>query len=143
LTYFLDASALVKRYVREPGSDRIHALIRRRAELLLSRISAVEVPAGLWKRCRAGDMAVSEARRLTTSFESDLLQINIVEPRPATLALAAALVERHPLRAYDAVQLASGLRWARETGIALTFVCADVRLATVARHEKIRAMLLG
>ena len=49
------------------------------------------------------------------------------------------LLERHPLRAYDAVQLASGL-FANDLLIAmeqptLTFLCADDRLLAAAQAE--------
>lgn len=142
MTYFLDASAFVKRYVREPGSDRVHALVKRQVPLLISRLSTVEVPSGLWKRSRVGDISVADARRLVSRFASDAAHVTIVEPRAATLDLAVDLVERHPLRAYDAVQLASALRWTRETGVALAFVCADARVATAALAEKVRAIVL-
>lgn len=66
----------------------------------------------------------------------------IVEPRAATIELAADLVERHPLRADDAVQLASALRWSRESGLAVCFVSADTRLAAAAAGEKVRVMAI-
>jgi predicted nucleic acid-binding protein len=50
-----------------------------------------------------------------------------------------ALVTRHPLRAYDAVQLASALRvqseLVRTRAPALTFLSADDRLVAIAQAE--------
>ncbi|HEY7371289.1 MAG TPA: type II toxin-antitoxin system VapC family toxin [Polyangia bacterium] len=143
MTYFLDASALVKRYVREPGSERIQALVRRQRQLVISRLTAVELPAAIWKRSRAGDLSATDARRLLARFEGDLALLTTVEPRPPTIQLAADLVERHPLRAYDAVQLASALRWARETRLATCFVCADRGLAGAAAKERLRQLTLA
>jgi len=51
MIFFLDASALAKRYVLEPGSDRIRALFRRRAQIAISRLSEVEVVSALVRRC--------------------------------------------------------------------------------------------
>lgn len=59
------------------------------------------------------------------------------------IELAAELVWRHPLRAYDAIQLASALWLARESRMALTFVCADRRLAAAAAAAGLRTMSLG
>jgi predicted nucleic acid-binding protein len=143
LTYFLDASALVKRYVREAGSERMQALVRRQPELVISRLTVVEVPAAIWKRSRAGNLSAAETRRALARFAGDLARLTTVEPRPATIELAAELIERYPLRAYDAVQLASALRWARETGLASCFVCADERLGQAAAKEKLRRMTLA
>ncbi len=106
MIYFLDASALVKRYVREPGSDLVRGLVRRKRRMAASGVSSVEV-------------------------------------RGPVLSLAALLCERHPLRAYDAIQLASALRLGSEGGIAITFVCADDALHAAARAEDIRGMRVG
>ena len=110
--------------------------------MVISRLTAVEVPAAIWKRSRAGDLPAREAHGVLARFTADLAQLTIVEPRPATIEVAADLVERHPLRAYDAVQLASALRWARETRLATCFVCADRGLADAAVKEKLRKMAL-
>lgn len=52
---------------------------------------------------------------------------------------ACDLLERHPLRAYDAVQLASALEsnqlFLTDAAITLTFVSADQRLLTAAIAE--------
>jgi len=142
LIYFLDASALVKRYIREPGSDVVRSLGRKR-RLAASRISAVEVAAALWRRSREGDVTAAAVRSCLARLAADLVEIDIVEPRGAVLDIAAELVSRHPLRAYDAVQLASALRLARSTRMALTFACADAKLCTVAARERVRSLRVG
>ena len=49
---------------------------------------------------------------------------------------AAALTQRHPLKAYDAVQLAVALRYRRVlTAHPLTFVCSDNTLLAAAQAE--------
>ncbi len=143
MNYFLDASALVKRYVAEPGSERVRSLSKGRSQLIVSRLTAVEVPAAIWKRTRSGHVSAAGARKIVAQLALDLAQMAIVEPRAATIDLAAELVERHPLRAYDAVQLASAVRWTRETGLATCFVCADRNLASAAAMEGLRRLALG
>ncbi len=140
MIYFVDASALVKRYVAEPGSDVVRGLVRRRRPLAASRISSVEVPAAIWKRARAGDIAANAAKRIATRVGRDLAEMRVVEVRTAVLDRAAALVERRPLRAYDAVQLASAAWLAAETGLAITFACGDAALSDAAAAEGLRPL---
>jgi predicted nucleic acid-binding protein len=63
----------------------------------------------------------------------------LVEVDAAVSDLAGELVDRHPLRAYDAVQLASALAANRILQLLalspLTFLSADDRLVAVARAE--------
>jgi uncharacterized protein len=143
MIWFLDASALVKRYVREPGSDVVRDLVRRRRRLAAAAVSLVEVPAALWRRARAGDVTAQQARRLAAKLAADLAHVELVEARGPMLAIAAQLVESHPLRVYDAIQLAAALRLWRETGIALTFACSDRGLLAAARAEGVRPLRVG
>src|SRR4029079_17700412 len=59
LIRYLDASALAKRYVEEPGSQ----LVRERMQdaiLATSRLSEVEVTSALVRRWRQGDLSQAE-----------------------------------------------------------------------------------
>jgi predicted nucleic acid-binding protein len=141
--YFLDASALVKRYVREAGTDVVRRLVKRRRQLAASSVSAVEVPAALWRRARQGDLTTEIAARHSARIATDLTEVELVEVRGPVLELAAGLVRTHPLRAYDAIQLASALRLAQQTGLALTFTCADRGLTAVALAEGMKALTVG
>jgi len=139
---FFDASALVKRYVSEPGSGTVRSLLRRKHRAV-SALSSVEIPAALWRRVREGDIDEKAVRRQVARIVSDLRHFDVVEPRGRVLALARDLVERHPLRAYDAVQLASALHLARATGLSLAFASADVALGEAAEAEGARRVPLG
>jgi hypothetical protein len=143
MIYFLDASALVKRYVHEPGSEQLRALARRQPELAISRISTIEIPAALARRVREGDLDRATARSHIAQLSTDTQEIRIVEVRTAVLELASELVWRRPLRAYDSLQLASALRLHRSTGLAITFVCADRILSAAATGEGLRVRRLG
>lgn len=140
MIYFLDASALVKRYVKENGTEAVRALFRRRRSLAAARLSAIEVPAALSRRVATGSLEQRGARRQVASLAKDLGNMHVVELRAAVVALAADLVWKHPLRAYDAVQLASALHLMRASGVPLTFVCADQVLCAVAKAEGTRVL---
>jgi predicted nucleic acid-binding protein len=143
LIHFLDASALVKRYVKEAGSEDVRRLVRRRARLATSVLAGVEIPSALARRAREGDLPLNAAREHSRRVASDLSETHVVAARAHVLEIAAELVWRHPLRAYDAVQLGSAVGLARESRMAVTFVCADQRLATAAAAEGLRVVHLG
>jgi predicted nucleic acid-binding protein len=106
--YFLDSSALVKRYARETGTAWMIGLFRRAAghRLYVARITGVEVAAALTRKRRGAHLTADEATRALARLRRDLSQrLRIVEITSALLTDAMALAEKHGLRGYDAVQL--------------------------------------
>ena len=142
MTAFLDSSALVKRYADEPGSDLVQAVS---APLIASDLAAVEVPAALWRKHRIGQISASDAqilcRRFLTDIDASLPEGDavLIEAGKDVLRDAVRLVARHPLRAYDAVQLASALAAVRILGDC-PFGCFDTQLSTAAAAEGITLM---
>lgn len=142
MIFFLDASAIVKRYLEEAGSERIRSLVRARREFALSRLSHVEVPAALARRAREGALTREVALRHADQFEVDAATVRIIELRPPVLKIAGDLVWAHALRAYDALQLAAALHLERSTQTSVTFVAADGVLcdAALARELKVERL---
>lgn len=84
--------------------------------LACSAIARVEVPAAIWRKQRLEEISAEDAQVLVAAFEADYYGTDEDGPRFAVIALtdtclrgAARLAAVHPLRAYDAVQLASAL----------------------------------
>ncbi len=108
----------------------------------MSALARVEVPSALWRKYRLGELAADDAAVLVEQFEWDWFGEPAREPVFAVLAVSAEILEeaarsvaRHPLRALDAVQLASALV-ARVADSSLTgFACFDESLADAARAE--------
>jgi predicted nucleic acid-binding protein len=89
----------------------------------------------LTRRAREGAFTVEERNRALTSLDNDFAALIIVEFTPEITLAARALLLRHPLRAGDAVQLASCLYLQRELSQSLPFVAFDDRLAEAARDR--------
>jgi len=145
-TYYLDSSALVKRYVAEAGSIWLQPIVAPATGYLLltSRITTVEVAGALARRRREGSLAPSDYTDALQAFRYDTFtQYRLVEVDASVSDLAGDLVEHHPLRAYDAVQLASALAANRILQLLalslLTFLSADDRLVAAARAEGLMA----
>lgn len=62
--YFVDSSALVKRYVHETGSVWLSGLVASAAgnDIYIARITTVEVVAALTRRARGGTITAADAR---------------------------------------------------------------------------------
>lgn len=82
----------------------------------MSALVSVEVPSAIWRKARTSGLSRSNATVLTRQFEIDYRGTTATPPKYDAIAVtqriltqAASLVVAHPLRAYDAVQLASAL----------------------------------
>jgi len=141
-TYYLDTSALGKRYVEETGTAWLIALFRSPAEhtFLTARITMVEIYSALARRRREGSVLPAHcdiARRAFTAHS--FTDYAFIELDLDIIAQAQELLWRHALYAYDAVQLASALTvnqilLAAEL-LPLVFVSADDRLNLAASAE--------
>ena len=70
-------------------------------------------------------------------FDSEWPAYVRVELNEGILVLACDLIQRHPLRGFDAVHLASALSLRNALGERITFVAADRRLLKAAESEKL------
>jgi len=145
--YQCDASGLVKRYVEEVGSGWVRAMMDLAAANIVSiaDITRAEVISALARRTREGVITLEERDELIQTFQAHCAtQYRIVPTQPWIIDLAAELLQRHPLRAYDAVQLASASIVNRSLiahGLPpLIFVTADDRLIAAARGEAVTAV---
>ena len=135
---YLDTSALVKLYLNEPGSERMRKLASpdEGNRLATCSITQVEFHAAIWRRRRTGEFGGDTTERVIEQFNGRLMDDFLRRPVDDwTLNLASELTSRHPLRAYDAVQLAACLSLARIVPGPPTFVCADRRLLSAAEGE--------
>jgi len=141
--YFLDTSALVKRYVPEIGSDWILSITDPATDndLAISQITWVEVHSAFARRLRDRSLSAQRfdliVQKVREDFENEYRVIDVDQ---TLIETATELVMQHPLRAYDSVQLASALRFQSTTLLSqpetqLIFVSADNRLLDIAQSE--------
>jgi uncharacterized protein len=137
--YYLETSALVKLYVREPGTDRVLALATRSSDnrLAILSLAQVEFRSAIRRRERSGEIPAFVATQLLDAFSRHLESRFVTQTITAFLLdIACALVDRHALRAFDAMQLAGYVVLRSSTGTETpVFVCADQELLTAAKHE--------
>ena len=134
MNYF-DTSALIKRFVDEPGSERVEGLLSKDPMLATSKVAYAEVHAALARKLRERAFTAVAYRRTSRSFESEwraYVRVDVVDP---LLFTVRELVRRHPLRGFDAIHLASALRLQELIGEGVWLIASDDRLLSAARDE--------
>jgi hypothetical protein len=139
--YFLDSSALVKRYVREAGTAWVRGVTRRRSStyIYIALIAAVEVTSAIARR-RGVTLSAAQASSFLSRFRKHLAGRYLPsQVTPALVGEAMKLANTHRLRAYDAVQLAAALDvyrdWSADRLGTFVFVSADRALNAAATAE--------
>jgi predicted nucleic acid-binding protein len=140
--YFVDSSALVKRYVQEVGTAWVRSITRHSPSttICIARITAVEVTSAIARRRKGRTLTPAKASSILHRFRQHLAgRYAIVEITPALFNDAMRLANTHALRAYDAVQLAAALeirQQRQKTGYGpVTLISADQALNDAATAE--------
>lgn len=136
---YLDASALVKRYLVEARSRETIALTAESEMVATSIVSRAEVAAALAKAVRQGLVAEDVARRAQRSFDADWQDLLRVPVTEALVERAETLAWDHGLRGYDAVQLASALIWQESVGTEVLLATFDQQLWEAAPKAGLKA----
>jgi uncharacterized protein len=140
--FYADSSMLVKYHIDEVGSAWGRQMLDASAAHSISTVSLsqIEVWSALNRRVREGYLTAAEYQRVIADFaglcESRYHIIDVALLNPDGIR---GLLERHPLRAYDAIQLAAALAVKNTLAAAhlepLTFLAADDRLLAAAQAE--------
>ena len=130
---FWDSSAILSLLTEQVQIDILRKLFKDNSELVVSWSTKIELVSGICRLVREGldnnsaEKYYKKIDRLTnSSFE--------VDTSDKIRNLACNLLKKHPLRAADALQLASALEWSGSFGNA-EFVCLDKRLREAAEKE--------
>ena len=128
---YLDSSAILKQYLAdEVGADDLDAIQEIVTDLATSRLSYVEVRAGLASARRAQRLSPTGHDRAVASFETAWATMDVVELDGPLSRRAADVADAFGLRTGDAIQLATALEMARDE---MVFVAWDLGLARAAR----------
>lgn len=122
---YLDTSAAVKRYVSEPGSLRVRALLRRH-DFLSSAITPVEITSALCRRKQNGDLSEENFRTVLRRIQNDRRQWELVELGTMVLSRAEEIIQGSaPVKALDAIHIASLVTFQAAAGIRIPFITSD------------------
>jgi predicted nucleic acid-binding protein len=139
LILYVDTSALVKLYVREPDSRGTLERVGSASVVATSRVAYPEARAALARRRREGGISRAAHARSVSALDKDFPRFVVVELTEKVGVAAGDLADRRSLRGFDAIHLASALELEALTGELEAFLCFDNRLRDAARAEGLTA----
>ena len=128
---YLDTSVLIKLYVVESDSKQVRDYLKEVDQVGTSWLAYPESRAALARR----SSGQSGYTKLLKEFETDWPKFVRILPSEPLLRRSGELAERHRLRGFDAVHLASALFLGESTSAPITFWAADRTLARAAAKE--------
>ena len=137
-TYFVDTSAIAKRYLPEVGTNWVLSWVLPQAGnvVIVSELTLVEMFSLLARRQREGSLSAPNTGILQGNFLLHCEREYLVTPLDSgVLRLARQLVDKHPLRTLDAIQLASALHVVNILNEPMTFISGDKNLLSAAAAE--------
>ena len=134
---YFDSSALVKRYMREEGTEFVETLCENERLIATSKLTYPEILSALARKRRSKEISDREYEAIFQKFLNDWAGITVLEFHDEIFAQLKRLIEVHSLRAADAVHLASAL-WLKESvNEQVVFVASDLELLKAADRERL------
>ena len=134
---FFDSSAFAKRYVEEAGSRAVDVLCSQADELGISIICLPEIISALNRRLREQALSSLEYRKAKGSLAADVRDAQVVNLLPAVIFSCIVILESNPIRAMDALHVASAMEWRADL-----FVSSDKRQITAAKKAGLGCKLV-
>lgn len=128
MNLYLDSSALVKRYIRESGSDEVRRWISDADYLATSIITIAEMNAAFAQGVRMKGFSQSTAEKAVELVQMHWPGYLKIPASEKCILRAADLAWKLGLRGYDAVHVASAELWQEALNSPITFVAYDKQL---------------
>jgi predicted nucleic acid-binding protein len=142
--YYLEPSAMFKRYRREQGSEVVNELFEKRTpdeHFATSYLSALEVRTVAARMQRGRLLRPSQYRRLLAQFATDLARVHLLPLEDTVVDEALDLIPDHALRAPDALHFATALRVLGTAGTGEFYlVSADREIGEAARRYPVQVI---
>ncbi len=133
---FVDSSALVKRYIEEPGSDTLDILFDETDAVMASRLAYAETLCALMRRRPTLDLTDKEFAQVIAAFRHDWGHFIVLEMNDEALQRIDRVIDSYALKGADSIHLSTAI-WIKQCGNAgLIFVASDKELLAAARKER-------
>ena len=106
---FFDTSAIIKRYVNEPGSWQVNELIAGADEIAVSIICLPEMISTLQRLVREKKISPEIYLNLKTKILKDIEDMEVVTLEPIVIRNTVECLENSAVRAMDALHVACAL----------------------------------
>ncbi len=134
MRYYFDTSALLKRYIKESGSEVIDDTIDKAHEILVSALTHIEAISALRRLLSEGKICKADYKNIKSELDKDFKDFTILPILQKTLNKAYQIVDAEDLRTLDAIQLATVIIASENID---KLVAADQRLLSAADNNNI------
>jgi predicted nucleic acid-binding protein len=134
---FFDSSAFAKRYIEESGSSAVDDLCAIATELAICVICIPEIISALNRRLRERLLKHQEYMAAKQFLSADVRDVVVINLVPEVISKCTLLLEYNPIRAMDALHLASAIEWGAEL-----FVSSDRKQLAAAKKAGLRTKLV-
>jgi uncharacterized protein len=136
MNYF-DTSALLKRFTVEKGTPLVQKLLSTDRNSATATITYAEVYGALSRKSREKQLTTTQYHLACRQFEEDWSGYVRMELRENVLRTARRLIQKYPLRGFDAIHLASALTLKADLDEEMVFIASDDRLLHAAKSESL------
>lgn len=144
--FYLDTSALVKRYKTEEGSEMVDNLydnLPSGNSLAISFLTVLEFVSAIGRLLKGGIISDEEFRDTLSTFSQEVEPFLIRSVDDKIVADALTYVTKHGLKPADSIQLATVIElreMMKGAGERVIFVCDDEELAKAGREENLEVI---
>jgi len=132
---FFDSSAFAKRYIVEPGSDKVEKICSQSAMLGVSSICLPEIISALSRLRRQSVITKSQYETAKQALLKDLEDALICNITPSVIKQSIDILESGEVRTLDALHVACALEFEAET-----FVSSDVQQLSAANKAGLKVL---
>jgi uncharacterized protein len=132
---FFDSSALAKRYIEEPGSEKVQELCSQATTIGVSSISLPEIISALCRLKRQSLITNVQYEAGKQALLKDLEDALVCNITPSVIRQAVFILETNQVRTLDALHIACALEWRSEV-----FVTSDLRQGNAARTAGLKVV---
>jgi len=132
---YLDTSALLKRYFKEPHSNELLAKWKEASQIVTSSVAYAETMASLYRKKREVDLSSKIFNKLVKSFQLDWESFIRMEVNDDLNETIHKVASKYSLRGFDAIHLVSAIIIHERINEAFLFACFDQRLINCAQME--------
>ena len=125
---------MVKRYIKESGSEVIDNTIDKATDILVSALTHIETISAFRRLLAEEKICEVDYEKLKSELNKDFKDFTILPVSQKTLNKAYQIVDAEDLRKLDAIQLANAILYSKKID---QLVAADQRLLSAAENNNI------
>ncbi len=125
---FFDSSAFAKRYIVEPGSDKVEKICSESTALGVSSICLPEIISALCRLRRQSVIAEDQYETAKQALLRDLQDALVCNITPSVIKQSIHILETSKVRSLDALHIACALEFEAEA-----FISSDVQQLSAAK----------